>query len=73
RDYPGLFSVGDTEGLTRMLVRAEDDPAFYEQLVAATRARRDLFAPSAERAAWQRIIDELCSPAEVNRSKEICH
>lgn len=57
--YPGLFRAGDAPALARLLVRAEKDPAFLRRLAAASDARRALFAPSAERTAWRRLLAEL--------------
>ena len=57
--YPALFRVGDTRGLARLLARAESDRSFLEELRRATRARRPLFAPSVERAAWRSLAREL--------------
>jgi putative glycosyltransferase (TIGR04348 family) len=58
-DYPGFFPLGDTAALTRMLVRAESDPAFYRSLVRASARRRSRFLPSRERAAWRALLSEL--------------
>lgn len=58
-DYPGFFEVGDTEALTALLHRAETDPGFYQELQAACRARRPLFAPERERESWRALLAEL--------------
>lgn len=57
--YPGLFPVRGTAALARLLARAEGDPAFLARLTRQTRARRPLFAPRAERAAWRALLAEL--------------
>lgn len=57
--HPGLFDVLDTRGLRELLLRAESDAAFYARLQAASRRIAPLFAPSAERLAWRRLLDEL--------------
>ena len=62
-DYPGLFPAGDTAALTRIFARAETDAVFYDELLTKARARRDLFVMSAEREAWQRLLDEWPSRA----------
>jgi glycosyltransferase involved in cell wall biosynthesis len=54
--YPGLFRVGDTAALARLLERAEQDPAFLSDLARRTRGRRALFRVSAERAAWRSLL-----------------
>lgn len=58
-DYPGLFEVGDTQGLAQLLSRAETDPDFLAELGRRCAARRHLFSPERERAAWRRLLDEL--------------
>lgn len=58
-EYPGWFPVGDTRALTGLLDRAETEPAFYESLAAAMRARAGLVAPQRERSAWRALLREL--------------
>jgi putative glycosyltransferase (TIGR04348 family) len=58
-DYPGLFPVGDTRALTRLLARAESGGELLATLARATRARRPLFTRSAEKAAWRALLAEL--------------
>jgi putative glycosyltransferase (TIGR04348 family) len=58
-DYPGLFPVGDTQALARMLTRAERDAAFYQSLQSACDRRRSLFRPEAELSAWRDLLAEL--------------
>ena len=55
-DYPGLFPVRDTASLARLLERAEKDSFFLSDLARRTRARRALFSPAAERAAWRSLL-----------------
>lgn len=57
--YPGFFRVGDTRALARLLARAERDGAFLAELTRQARARRRLFTPSAEKAAWRKLLAEL--------------
>ncbi|MEO6776341.1 MAG: selenoneine biosynthesis selenosugar synthase SenB [Kofleriaceae bacterium] len=59
--YPGLFRVGDTAALTRLLRRAEREPSFLARLGRDTRARRPLFARSVEKAAWRALLREISS------------
>jgi putative glycosyltransferase (TIGR04348 family) len=54
--YPGLFPVGDTPALARLLWRAETDPRFYTRLARTCAARAHLFRPQRERRAWQRLL-----------------
>lgn len=58
-DYPGYFEVGDTDGLARLLIRAETDRTFYRTLRQACASRAALFHPSRERAAWRSLLEEV--------------
>jgi putative glycosyltransferase (TIGR04348 family) len=59
--YPGLFPVGDTAALARLLARAEREPAFLARLTKETRARRTLFTPSEEKAALRAVLRDAVS------------
>jgi len=61
RSYPGLFPLGSTEALARLLSRAERDPAFLAELRRRCRARRGVVSPARERAALRRLLAELGS------------
>ena len=56
--YPGYYPVADDAALAKLISRARNDAKFYRQLQSATRARRKLFAPAAERAALLRVVRE---------------
>lgn len=58
-DYPGYFKVEDTAALAALLSRAERDTDFYDSLHAALDARRPLFMPESEMAAWRELLGEL--------------
>ena len=58
-DYPGYFPVGNTEELARLLLSAETDQTFYEQLAAAGRRLAQLVDPAREKAAWQKLLSEF--------------
>lgn len=60
--HPGLFPVGDARALRALLLRAEEDSAFYRRLERATVARAPLFEPVREREAWRRLVAELFRP-----------
>jgi putative glycosyltransferase (TIGR04348 family) len=62
-DYPGLFRVGDTKALARLLDRAEREPRFLARLTRATSKRRALFSPATERKAWRALLAELAHEA----------
>ena len=57
-DYPGLFDVGDADGLAALLVRAHADRAFLASLGARCRAVAPRFTPDAERVALAALLDE---------------
>ena len=57
--HPGLYRLGDTRALARLLLRCEREPAFRAQLTRASRARAPLFAESRERAAWAKLVRAL--------------
>jgi len=56
--YPGYYPVADDAALAELITRAKSDRAFYRRLQGALRARRRLFAPSAERASLTRVVSE---------------
>jgi putative glycosyltransferase (TIGR04348 family) len=57
--YPGLFDVGDTDGLAALLWRAETDARFYRRLVSRSRRAARLLDPAAEVRSWRRLLLEL--------------
>lgn len=58
-DYPGYFPVGDTQELSEMLSRAENDSSFYDSLHTHCQRLRPLFAPNAERQSWAKLLSEF--------------
>lgn len=58
-DYPGFYPFGDTAALRDLLLRAETDRAFYNDLDARCAKLAPLFRPSRERSAWKRLLSEL--------------
>ena len=61
-DYPGYFELGDTAGLKRLLVRAENDLPFYESLVRHCAEVAPLVSPEREIRTWQGLIREVVTP-----------
>jgi putative glycosyltransferase (TIGR04348 family) len=59
RDYPGYFPLHDEEALSRLIGRAMQDKNFFDSLRRALAARRQLFAPKAEKVALGRVMKEL--------------
>jgi len=58
-DYPGYFTVGDTRGLRRLLIRAETDPDFLSLLRSKCGELAELFEPKREQRAWKDLLGEL--------------
>ncbi len=57
-DYPGYFDLGDTAGLKRLLVRAENDLPFYESLARHCAEVAPLVNPEREVRAWEDLVRE---------------
>ncbi len=62
-DYPALFPVGDERALARLMVRAETNRRFWEDLAQRVRARRPLFDERRERRSWRAQLGELVTRA----------
>ncbi|MHB8453621.1 MAG: selenoneine biosynthesis selenosugar synthase SenB [Acidiferrobacterales bacterium] len=58
-DYAGYYTTADTAALTDMLLRAENDPAFYASLESACAVRAPLFRPECEQQAWRELLAAL--------------
>ena len=54
--YEGLFTVGDTEELRGLLLRAEQDNAFLRGLEAQIERRAPLFTMEAEVERWAELL-----------------
>jgi len=61
-NYPGLFNVGDTKGLARLLSRAETDRTYLNDLIARVRKLARLFRRAREEQAWAQLLSELLKP-----------
>ncbi len=57
--YPGLFDVGDTVQLARLLVRAETDQEYLDELRDRCKELTPLFDRTREEQAWADLINEL--------------
>jgi len=53
------FLGHDTEALAELLVRAETDPSWVEELRARSLRLRGLIDPAREREAWARLLSDL--------------
>lgn len=58
-NYPGYFPLFDDKALARLIERCRTDASFYKRLRTSLLRRRALFAPSAERAALNRMLRGL--------------
>lgn len=58
KDYPGLFSVGDSQQLAQLLLRAECESKFLGQLRSRVKKLAPLFEPAHEKKAWADLLDE---------------
>ncbi len=58
-DYPGYFEVGDTEGLSELLRRAETDRGFYQELGDCCASHAELASPGREVDAWRELLSSL--------------
>ena len=59
KDYPGLFSPGNSQQLANLLRRAECDAEFLAQLKSRVKKLTPLFDPAHEEKAWSDLIIEL--------------
>ena len=58
-DYPGLFPVGDTRRLAELLLRAETDQGFYDELAERCRREAYKFDPALERENLRILLERL--------------
>jgi len=57
-DYPGLFDVGDTRTLARLLHRAETDATFLDDLHSRTKRLAPLFDRETEIRSWAELLND---------------
>lgn len=60
-DYPGLFDVGDTKSLARLMSRVESDSTFYDELKRRCMKLKPLFDPRRELQSWKQLLEEIHS------------
>ena len=58
-EYPGYYTPGDTRDLSRLLRRAETDPAYLNALREHMARKAHLARPEAERANWAALLTSL--------------
>jgi putative glycosyltransferase (TIGR04348 family) len=61
-DYPGLFAVGDTQGLAALFERVEGDAEFRGALTSWCRRLAPLVEPARERTAWRERLRDCVRP-----------
>lgn len=61
-DYPAYYPPQDTHALCRLLLRAEREPAFLEDLRRRCMERAPRFQPEAERAGLEQALAEAGRP-----------
>jgi putative glycosyltransferase (TIGR04348 family) len=59
KNFRGYFPVGDTQRLTRLLLKAEMDADFYRSLKRQCAAVAKLVEPKRELAEWNRLLRDL--------------
>jgi glycosyltransferase involved in cell wall biosynthesis len=57
--YPGYFEVRNTEELRALLLRAESDKSFYQELNGWCERLKPLVDPARERVSWQSLLAEF--------------
>ena len=63
-DYLGYFPCGDTQALADLMLRAETDKDFYNNLRDRCQRCRPLFEPDRERQSLQDLLKELFPESE---------
>lgn len=58
-DYPAFFECGNTDELSELLRRIENDQEFYNQLKSRCELLQPLFDPEFEKEAWRALISEI--------------
>jgi len=58
-DYAGYFPVKNEKVLAEVLLKAESDAGFVEQLTRQCRQRAKLFTREAEKNGWEDLLNEL--------------
>lgn len=59
RKYSGLYALGDTRALARLMERAATDARFLDGLKRQCAALKPLVAPARERRAWAELLNAL--------------
>ena len=58
-DYAGYYPVENEKALSKLLLKAESDHAYYKQLEQACIARQPLFTPENEAMGWRKLLESI--------------
>ncbi len=58
QEHPGLYNVGDSQGLAALLTRLATDTAWVEDMAAHSRALAARFDPLLEQQLWEQLLRE---------------
>ena len=58
-DYPGLFQLGETRELARLMTRAEANPSFLHDLRKRVGKLARLFDPAEEEKDWSQLLNDV--------------
>lgn len=58
-DYSGYYPVEDELALSELLLRAESDKTFYQQLLQACIDRQFMFTPESELKGWRTLLNRV--------------
>ncbi len=67
-NFPGYFPVGDSDRLTRLLLKAETDGKFYPTLKRQCARLAPLVAPQRELKAWKTLLREVAQLSDASPS-----
>lgn len=58
-DYPGYFPVGDTKKLAELLLKAENETGFLNELKKRVKSLAPLFEPDVEKSSIKQLLNEF--------------
>ena len=61
--YPAYYPVGDKVALSKLLTKAETNPAFYQKLCQAIAKRQKITEPELEKRSIQKLIKQILKSA----------
>ena len=62
-DYPGYYPCEDTAALRALLIRAEREPGFLDDLTRGCIALAPRYTPEVEAAGWRDVIARVAGSA----------